>query len=380
MKAAAFISGRIKFNSRTASVSIALSFAVIIIAIAIAQGYREKIYSSLSSMTGDILVTTVSMMDSVEPVQNCSTHVSRICGVDGVESACAVLYSAGIVKNGDDIHGVSFKSSPDVQEQLSISIPRKLASLLEISEGDSVLSYFVSDRLSIRKFTVESVYDGIVTDDDKLVVYCNEDMLRRVLAMEEDQASAIEVRVRENANLEQVCTAISEMLYECGDEDETPLMATSVRRRYSQIFDWLGLVDTNVSVILVLMIIVGGFNMVCSLLILLFQNIRTIGILKTMGMGYGSISMAFILSSARLIGKAMLWGNAAAFALCCIQITFHTIKLDAESYFIDYVPMALNIPYILVSELIAFAAIVLVLWLPCRFISKVDPSRSVRYL
>lgn len=380
MKAASFISGRIKFNSRTASVSIALSFAVMIIAIAIAQGYRHTIYGHLSMLSGDIVVTSVSMMDSVDPVENCDTHVEEICIVKGVLSAKPVLYSAGIVKNGDDIHGVMFKSSAGIEEDMAVSVPRKLAGLLQIDKGDALLGYFVGDRLSIRKFNVESVYESLVTDDDKLVVYCNGEMLRRVLGYGPQQASSIEVCTLQGADTDLVATEISEILYDCADEDETPLLATPVRRMYSQIFDWLHLVDTNVSVILVLMVIVGGFNMICSLLILLFQNIRTIGILKTMGMTNASISHSFILSSARLVGKAMIWGNAAAFILCQLQKTFHIIKLDAESYFIDYVPIALDIPYILVSELVAFAVIMLLLWLPCRFISKVDPSRSVRYL
>lgn len=381
MQQKAFISSRIRFNSRAASISIAVSFVVMILAIAIAGGFRSTVYGLLSQMTGDIIVSPMNVSDSVQPVEDAGAYALDIASIPGVASVRPVLYSAAIVKTDDSIHGVVFSAREEME---GVSIPRKLSTLLRLSEGDDILTYFISgERLVVRRFPIVSIYEGIVTDDDKLVVYCDMDMLRRVLGYDGEQASALEVMLEEgmkdSLDAERICDEISFYLYEASHEDEAPLIAGTVRDNYSQLFDWLGLVDLNVSVILLLMVVVGGFNMVSALLILLFQNIRTIGILKTMGMSNRDISATFLMSSSRLIALSMLAGNAIAFALCYAQKYWHIVKLDAENYFIGYVPIELDIPFILGAQAMAFAAIMLLLLLPCAFIGRIDSSALQNY-
>ena len=111
---------------------------------------------------------------------------------------------------------------------------------------------------------------------------------------------------------------------------------------------------------------------------LLFENISKIGLLKSVGMTDRAISKVFLYSSASLVFKGMLWGNALAFIVCMIQGTTHLLKLDPENYFVSYVPVSLDLGYVLLADLIAFSAIMLLLLIPCLFISKVDPADTVR--
>ena len=143
-------------------------------------------------------------------------------------------------------------------------------------------------------------------------------------------------------------------------------------------FDWLDVIEFNVFFILMLMTVVAGFNMISSLLILLFENISTIGLLKSLGMTDRSISKVFLTSSASLVLKGMFWGNLVAVLFCMVQGTTHLLKLDPENYFVSYVPVNLDLGSVLTADLIAFAVIMLLLLIPCMFISRVDPAETVR--
>ena len=180
-------------------------------------------------------------------------------------------------------------------------------------------------------------------------------------------------------------TAILEASQEIGakvnaysEESDAPVVAVSSVSKYSQLFDWLNLIDFNVFFILMLMTVVAGFNMISSLLILLFENISTIGLLKSLGMTDRGISAAFLARAAVLVGKGMAIGNSLAFLFCIIQDRTHLLKLDPANYFVSFVPVDINVPMVLAADAVSFAVIMLLLLVPVMFISKVDPARTVR--
>lgn len=155
-------------------------------------------------------------------------------------------------------------------------------------------------------------------------------------------------------------------------------MARSVADRYPQLFSWLDLIDFNVLFVLIIMTIVAGFNMISGLLILLFRNISTIGVLKSLGMTDRNIVKVFLKTSSRLVLKGMAIGNALALLFCLVQGATHFIKLNPENYFVSFVPVSVNLPMILLADLAAYVVIMLLLLLPSLFISSVDPARTVR--
>ena len=226
------------------------------------------------------------------------------------------------------------------------------------------------------------VYDSALETDDKLVVYADIADLQRLNGWSENQVSAMEImlekRLRSDEAIEAMTEEVGVMVYAYTAEDETTVVASSCVSRYPQIFDWLNLLDFNVLFILVLMTIVAGFNMISGLLIILFENISTIGLLKTLGMTDRAIAKVFLSSSAVLTAKGMAIGNALAIIFCVIQSQTHFLKLDPENYFVSHVPVHLDLGLILASDLVSFAVILILLLIPCLFISRVDPADTVR--
>ena len=111
---------------------------------------------------------------------------------------------------------------------------------------------------------------------------------------------------------------------------------------------------------------------------MLFENIPTIGLLKSLGMTDRAISKVFLSSSAILVLKGMAIGNALALLFCFVQDKTKVLKLDPENYFVPYVPVDPDLGLIVASDVAAFVLIMLFLLIPCLFISKVDPAETVR--
>ena len=392
MDASFFISRRLRFKGKIAMASIAVSFLVMIIAVAVSSGFRHAIRDGISSVSGDIqlLPLNMNLLDDASPVESDASYLPYIKDIDGVEEVLPVIYRAGIVRNDGDIHGIVFKGLPAGHQQhpdadsvsLAVSIPRRLSEIIGLVEGDKMLTYFIGEKVRARQFNVVSVYDTMLETDDKLVVYADLADLQRLNGWNHNQVSAMEVMLEKDSRNEERIALITEnvgaALYAYTAEDETTVLASSCISRYPQIFDWLNLMDFNVIFILVLMTIVAGFNMISGLLIMLFENISTIGLLKTLGMTDKHIAKVFLSSSAVLTIKGMAIGNALAIIFCIVQSSTHILKLDPVNYFVSFVPVHPDMGLILMADIIAFVAIMLLLLIPCIFISKVDPAETVR--
>ena len=390
MDASFYIAGRLRFKGNIAVVSIAISFLVMIIAVAVSSGFRHEVRNGLSSMSGDVrlMPPAMSYLDENEPIESDPAYLPYVQDVQGVRSIEPAVYRAGIVKNGESIHGVMFKGiSGGVRETsdsvaLAVSIPSRLAEISGLMIGDRMLTYFVGDKVKARQFNVVSVHQTMIQADDKLVVYADLSDMQRVNGWEENQVSVLEVMLEDECKtemqIEEMGALIGTLANAYSAEEDAPVISVSAVSSYPQLFDWLNLIDFNVLFILALMTIVAGFNMISGLLIMLFENISTIGLLKSLGMTDRAISKVFISSSAVLVLKGMAAGNLLAILFCIIQGTTHLLRLNPENYFVSFVPVNLDMGMILCADVISFVVIMLLLLIPCVFISKVDPAETVR--
>lgn len=388
MDASLFISRKLRFKGRIAMACIAVSFLVMIIAVSVSSGYRHEIRSGLSAISGDVQITPPDMniLDEGHPIEADPAYLPYVAAIDAVDDVVPVIYRAGIVKHADNMHGVLLKGIPEgvVPDTVSlgISIPSRLASESGLKVGDRMLTYFIGERLKVRQFNIVSVYDSMVETDGRHIVYASMADLQRLNGWDEDQASALEIHLKEGYDDEESIRMANEEIgftvNAYSSEDEETVIATSTVSRFPQLFGWLDLIDFNVLFILGLMTIVAGFNMISGLLIMLFEHISTIGLLKALGMTDRSIAKVFLSSSAVLVAKGMLIGNALALLFCMIQQKTHLLKLDPENYYVSFVPVNVDFGLIFSADLISFAVIMLLLLIPCMFIARVDPAETVR--
>lgn len=162
-------------------------------------------------------------------------------------------------------------------------------------------------------------------------------------------------------------------------EEDTKYKVTNIRIKYPQIFDWLNFQDMNVIIIILLMLVVAGFNMISGLLILILEKTNMIGILKALGSEDITIRRVFLYQAAYLIGKGLLWGNLIGIGLAFIQLKTGVITLDPSSYYIKTVPVNLELSHILLLNAGTMAAIIIMLLIPSQLISRITPVKAIRY-
>ena len=385
MDTSLFIASKLRFKGKIAVTCIAVSFFVMILAVSISAGFRHELRSSVSEISGDILLSApdLNVMSEVKSIDVSDPCLSYVEGSELVSHVRPVVWRAGIVKEGDSMHGVVLKGLPDAVNDtvpLGVSIPRRLADASGLEVGDRMLTYFVGENMKVRQFNVAAVHDALVETDDRHIVYASLSDLQRLNGWDSDQVSAVEVHLAGGVDDEGGIVAATQeigSLVNMYQEDEN-IIATSSVSRYPQLFSWLSLIDFNVGFILLLMTIVAGFNMISGLLIMLFENIPTIGLLKSLGMTDKGISKIFLAISARLVGMGMAIGNALALLFCVVQGTTHLLRLDPENYFVSFVPVSVDLTAVLVADVLSFMVIMLLLLIPCVFISRVDPAQTVR--
>jgi lipoprotein-releasing system permease protein len=367
-----FISRKLNFQGNVAAIAIAVSFFVIIVAVAVSSGFRHEIREGVAAMAGDVTISPFpSGTDDPESLPVHLPEEEAIRALPGVVDIQPVAVRAGIVKNGDIVHGVIVKGLPgQAGEDLSVSIPQRLSEILGLGVGDDLTTYFVGEKLRVRKFHITEVHRDLLELDDNLLVYARLEDLQRLNGWTGEEASSLEVSLREGADANRLALNIGSLL-----ED---YYVTSSRQSYPQVFDWLNLLDYNVIIILILMTVVAGFNMVSGLLIMLLRNISTVGTLKTLGMDNRAIGRLFVRIGAKAVLKGMLIGNAAALLFCLIQGTTHLIPLDPANYFVSWVPVRVNLLWILGADAVAFIGILLLLWLPSRVVARIDPAQTVK--
>ena len=387
MEATGFIARRLRFGGKIAVVSIAISFLIMIISVAVSSGFREELRDGISDLTGDVQLVPADMnyINDTSPMSSSPDFLDEVKAMPEVRRIVPAVYRAGIIKNGENIHGVVFKGVPVEKGEadsikLAVRIPSRLRDLIGVEVGGKLLSYFIGENVKVRSFNIVGVYDGIMDGTDNMVVLCDIADLQRLNGWESDEVSTLEIGLAPAYRNSQAMRDATDKVGMTALESESGdrLIATSVMSRYPQIFDWLDLIDFNVLFILILMTIVAGFNMISGLLIMLFRNISTIGTLKSMGMTDRSIAKVFLKVASVIVLKGMVIGNVLALVFCGIQKWTHLLKLNPENYFVSFVPIHIDIPMVLVADVLSFLVIMILLLIPCIFISRVDPAQTVR--
>ena len=408
-----FLAKRIYFNKedgrrvmppaiRIALAGIALGMAVMILAVAIIIGFKKEVRNKVIGFGSHIQITHFDSNTSYEtlPIALDDSLLDAIRSHPGIRHMEAFATKPGILKTDSDFQGIILKGvdenydwtffrsnlregglpAIDPQETSSEAIiSQYLANLLGLKMGDSFLTYFVQDDVRARRFTIAGIYETGFADYDKLFVLTDIKQIRRLNGWNSNQASGLELLVDNYNRVDQIAEDLFFALPESAGTGGNALYVRSVKDLNPMIFGWLDILDTNVAVILILMLAVAGFTMISGLLIIILERIRIIGVLKAMGQSNRSIRKVFLYIAFFLITKGMLWGNLAGIAICLVQQTFRIFRLNPSTYYLDAVPIDLSLPSLLMLNIGALLAILLMMLGPTRLISHIQPAQSIRF-
>lgn len=314
----------------------------------------------------------------------------------------AFATKGGIVKTKENIQGVICKgvdtgydwsffekhkvrgstlSVDDEKTNDEVMISKYLARLLKLDTADKMIMYFIDNqnRPRARAFIINGIYETSFEEIDKYFIICDIKHVQQVNDWGPEMISGYEVLLTDFRDLEEMTTEIRNMIAYDFFENGSKLKVTSIKEKYPQIFDWLALLDINVWVILMLMLMVAGFNMISGLLILILERTRMIGILKSLGAVNIRIRNIFLYLSVFIIGRGLFWGNLIGISICLVQKYLVVLKLDPASYYIDKVPINFDIGHILLLNLGAMGITLFILILPSLIISKISPVDAIEF-
>jgi lipoprotein-releasing system permease protein len=385
-----------------ATAGVAIGLAIMLLSVAIAVGFKSEVRSKISGFGSDIQITNFNAVRSYETNPICANdslfhalyalpevkHVQRFStklGILKTDSAYLGVVVKGVGKEFDNTFFHTYLKEGEIPQfsdtvaSNQILISQTQASKLKLHIGDKVYAYFVEDNVRARRFTVKGIYQTGLADYDNLFILTDIYTVNRLRKWKTDQVSGLEIQLKDFGKLKEVAAQLAYTTDQRSDKYGQQYYVRDIEQLNPQMFGWLDMLDTNVWVILLLMIGVAGFTVISGLLILILERTQTIGLLKALGASNRTIRHIFLWLAVFLIGKGMLWGNLIAIVCYVVQKTFGIFTLDPETYFVNTVPMSLNIGLFLLLNAGTLLVSVLMLIGPSYLTARINPATSMRY-
>jgi lipoprotein-releasing system permease protein len=326
--------------------------------------------------------------------------IARVRELDGIKNVQPFAIKAGIIKTGEEIHGAVLKGIDgsfdwtfiekhltegalfrvtDTARTNDVVLSQSTARLLKLGIGDRFTMYFIQDPPRARTFTISGIYNTSLEEFDRLYIFADIQQVQRLNNWQGGEVSGYEVLINDLKDLAEMTDAVREQVAFEFLEDGSRLKVENTLQNNTQIFDWLKLQDMNVVVLVILMLVVAGFNMISGLLILILERTNMIGILKALGTKNASVRKIFLYQSGYLTLVGLAWGNFFGLAICLAQKHLNLISLDPSSYYLDTVPINLNLLHLLALNAGTMAITFLFLLFPSMIIARISPDKSIRF-
>ncbi|MES3630153.1 MAG: ABC transporter permease [Longimonas sp.] len=391
----------VRFITYVAVGGVTVGVAALILALGIVRGFSQEIEGKLMDTGAHLSV--VSYMDA--PLEDAETIRAQIRAQEAVREVRAVIEEVVIARTGPrSIEGLvligtdalpelvrttAHQASADEQPGddpsgfLSgdgILVSRSIASRFEIAPEDR-LTLFALERNStsaahlqprVQQYPVAATYATSLDFIDDTFLFLPLEEARRFLEYPDNQVSRFEVMLHRAEDIEPTARALSEEL-------SFPAAVRTVYQQYAGLFAWINLQQNIVPLVISIIVIVAAFNIVGTLLMMMLEKTREIGVLMSMGLSARGVQRVFLVLGAVIgfVGSAL--GTTIAVGTGWIQQTYGVIPLPAEAYYMDTAPMALSMTDVLLVTGVAFVLCLVAAYIPARVASRIDPVRVIRF-
>lgn len=402
---ARFISSRITLKSkrtfsklivRIAIIGIMLGLGVMILSVAVIEGFKQEIREKVRGFAGDVQIVKSDLNNSYENssfIPNAGL-IPKLKANKHVTAINPYATKPGIIKANSEIEGVvmkgvdksydwkyikealvagsvmDFRDSAEAMKQVMIS--QVTANRLKLKVGDDLIIYFIQETPRRRKLTIKGIFSIGVDEVDKTFIIGDINLIKRLNDWNKGEIGGYEVRVADFDGITSTANWI---------DNKLPILLKSytVFENYPAIFEWMGLLDVNIVVMLVLMTIVAVINMISALLIMILERTAMIGLFKAIGARNWVIQKVFLYNAAYLIGIGLLLGNLLGLGVGYFQQTTHFFKLDQASYYMTFVPIQFELSDVILLNIGTLVVCLLVLIVPSMLVSRISPVKAIRF-
>lgn len=389
---------------RIATAGVAIGLAVMMVSVCVVLGFKHSVRNKVIGFGSQIQVADFMTLQTSEsyPIQMGDSMLSVLRKVPGVRHVQRFAMKQGILKTNLDFLGVMFKgiaeeydttfihqnlksgyipkfSGKKSSNQLLVS--KIMADKLKLKVDDRIFAYFIDMNAGVktRRFTIAGIYETNLAQYDQAICFTDLHSAAKLNGWEDDQASGAELTVKDFSQIDLSEDYIIKNINRTLDGYGETYSSKTIQEINPQIFSWLDLLDLNVWIILALMLAVAGVTMISGLLIIILERVAMIGVLKALGARNGLIRHTFLWFAFFIISRGLLIGNVVGLGLVLVQKVFGLIKLDPSIYYVNVVPIEINVPLLILLNLATLLISVFVLIAPSFLISHIHPSKSMRY-
>lgn len=384
---------------KIAIIAVILSMVMILVSVATGTGLQEKIRDKITSFSGHITVSNFDNNRSevtLEPIDKNQHFYPDFSELPDVQAVYPIATKAGVIRTSETFEGVIFKGVEAnyhwqyLEEYLTagrlpvfekegmsneVLLSEYMANRLKIKVGDKVQTYFLKSSENempfVRSFEVVGLYTSGMEQFDQSIVIGDLRHIQRMNKWSSDQIGAFEMIVSDFDRIDE----ISDNVY---THIPSELNTTPITEKYYNIFKWLELFDTNIYIILSLMILVATINMVVALLVLILERTRMIGIMKSFGVKNWSIRKIFLFQATYILLRGLFWGNLIGIGLLLIQKYYGIITLDPAQYYVKEAPVNIQVVHIVWVNLAFILICYVIMIVPSYIITNIKPVQSIK--
>ena len=282
--------------------------------------------------------------------------------------------------------GLNFKSFDqfiieklnDVPQSLNdVLISKSLLEKLKINVGDNIRLFFQTNNYqkipNIRNYTVYGVYETDFPDFDSNYIIGNINSLQNLFKLSSKDFGAIELIVDDKQSI----TSIKNNLLSKDIFIDNNISLLNAQEKYKNIFDWISIFDFNILIILVLMIVVAIISIIISMLTLIFERIKMIGILSSLGGDNKLLGKVFLYQGIDILIRGIIPGNVLFFIISYMQNNYKILGLNPNDYYVDSVPFLIDITYIISLNLFFVIIGIIILFATFSSITRFVPKINI---
>ena len=371
-----------KLAGIVSTLGIAIGCFALIVSVAVLNGFESKVNNKIKDFEGDIKISGVGLSDDV----------SIFDGVDEILIVSPNRERRGVIINESKQKVVTFKEINtniikhfykipiigDYPNSKQILVGYDIASRLGINVGDEIIISSPLDQKMIlgflpsKKLQVSGLFHSKILDYDNKIVFIPKNIGTKLFT-NNNQVSAFDIKIKNSANI----LSVKKNLIQALDKD---IKIESWKDRHSTLVKAMNMEKIGSMIVLSLIILVASFNMMATLSLITIKKIKDVGIIRVLGSTINDTQRMLFAQAIIIGGKGTLSGIFIGVGFVLFQNLSGFIKLPADIYAMDILPMELTITDMVIIISISLILIIIPGWFSAKNVSNLRPVKAIRWV